>query len=386
MSVITHEAVPNTAAPTDLGGSEAPATGWRLKGQLVPGGPMQRVPVARRPFVVGRSDDVSLTLAHPTVSSRHSELFEIGGTLMLRDLESRNGTFLNGHAVHTPQPLRGGDIVQFADLAFLVEQPVIATQAERSTTMGGSTIAASVQDQALAVMQFEKLLAHDSKAIVPHYQPIVSMGTRQIAGYELLGRSRLAGLESPGQMFEVAARFEQEVELSQMLRELGTRSARLLPETTPLFVNTHPLEVGSQRLLDSLTVLRDLADDRPIVLEIHEAAVADPIRLPELKATLDNLGIGLAYDDFGAGQTRLRELVDVRPDFLKFDMGLIRGLDAADDSKRHTIGSLVAIARDLGVTPLAEGVETEGEHEACVALGFELGQGYLYGRPSPKGH
>ena len=343
---------------------------------------MQRISLASLPFVVGRSETTSLRLSHPTVSSQHSELFSVGGALMLRDLESRNGTFLNGHAVSTPQPLRPGDIVQFAELAFIVEEDAAVVSSDASMTISSGTIAANVQDQALAVMQFEKLMSSD--AIVPHYQPIVSLDDRQPMGYELLGRSRLVGLQSPGQMFKAAAQFEQEVELSRLLRRIGLQKSPL-PSGSTLFVNTHPLEVGSRELLDSLAMLRDLAPDHHIVLEIHEAAVADPVRLPELRRFLGEYDMGLAYDDFGAGQTRLRELVDVRPDYLKFDMGLIRNIDEADESKRHTIGSLVAIALDLGVVPLAEGIETEGEHEACLDLGFQLGQGYLYGRPTPKG-
>ena len=347
---------------------------------------MQPVPIATTPFLVGRSDATNLRLNHPTVSSRHSELFQVRGTLMLRDLESRNGTFLNGHPVQTPQPLRPGDIVQFAELAFLVEASRPIADDGPSPTIGGSTVAAHVQNQALAVMQFEKLMGSQSRAIVPHYQPIVPLAERDAPiGHELLGRSRLIGLESPGQMFRAAAQFEQEVELSRLLRHRGIESAGVLGDRDILFLNTHPLEVGSRDLLDSLAVIRDLAGDRQIVLEIHEAAVADPGRLQELKQHLVSLDMKLAYDDFGAGQTRLRELVDVRPDYLKFDMGLIRDLDKADGSKRHTIGSLVGIARDLGVTTLAEGVEREAEHQACVDLGFELGQGYLYGRPTPSG-
>ena len=369
----SSQAEPN-AAPTPA------ATGtWTLKGQLVAGGTMQRMQLASMPFTVGRSGEVSLMLSHPTVSSRHSELFLAAGTLMVRDLESRNGTFLNGHPVTTPQPVRSGDIVQFAELAFLVEYAPPRTTQNLSMTMAGATVSADVQDQSLAVMQFEKLMS--SRAIVPHYQPIVDLEDRRAMGYELLGRSRLMGLQSPGQMFKAAAQFDQEVELSRLLRTVGIGKSPL-PEGVPLFVNTHPLEVGSEELIESLMGLRKMAPDARVVLEIHEAAVANPTRLLELRRFLDDLDMQLAYDDFGAGQTRLRELVDVRPDYLKFDMGLIRDLDTADDAKRHTIGSLVAIAIDLGVTPLAEGIETEGEHAACLELGFQLGQGYLYGRPS----
>ena len=366
-----------TASPTAT--KSAVSEDWLLKGQVVAGGSMQKVPVASVPFVIGRSESVSLCLSHPTISSRHSELFEVGGTLMLRDLESRNGTFLNGRPVERPQPVRHGDIVQFAELAFFLEQPIARSTPQASMTIGGATIAADAQAHALAVVQFEKLMS--TAAVVPHFQPLVTLADRQPMGYELLGRSRLIGLQSPGQMFRAAAQFAQEVELSQMLRVVGTKAAKMLPPQADVFVNTHPAEVGSRALLDSLVMLRDLVPDRRVVLEIHEAAVADPSRLLELRTHLSQLGMGLAYDDFGAGQTRLRELVDVRPDYLKFDMGLIRGLDTADQSKRHTIGSLVAIALDLGVVPLAEGIETEGEHAVCCELGFELGQGFLYGRP-----
>ena len=69
--------------------------------------------------------------------------------------------------------------------------------------------------------------------------------------------------------------------------------------------------------------------------------------------------IGLAYDDFGAGQARLVELVDVPPDYLKFDMRLVQNLDSASLERQRMLASLVKMVHDLGITPLAEGIETE---------------------------
>jgi EAL domain-containing protein (putative c-di-GMP-specific phosphodiesterase class I) len=93
----------------------------------------------------------------------------------------------------------------------------------------------------------------------------------------------------------------------------------------------------------------------------------------------------LAYDDFGAGQARLNELVEARPDFVKFDRKLISALDKADASRRQMIESLVSMCRQLGIVTLAEGVENAPEAEACRSVGFELMQGYYYGRPGPLG-
>ena len=361
--------------------SDVPTDHWVLKGQVVASGPMQRVCVSRTPFSIGRSSNSALALSHPTVSGSHAEIFEAGGLMLLRDAGSRNGTFLNGLPVTTPRPLRDGDLIQFAELAFLVAHKPNGEESDTATgTVSSGTVSKDVGDSALALMQFEKLMQQD--AIVPHYQPIVAMGNQALVGAELLGRSRLVGLQNPASMFKAAQQFDREVELSRLLRKVGLKAADFLSESRPLFVNTHPLEVGSTQLLKSLEEIRRADPMRSIVLEIHEAAVTSPGRLAELRGELTQLDMGLAYDDFGAGQTRLRELVDVQPDFLKFDMGLIRDIDTASESKRHTVKSLVAIALDLGITTLAEGVETEGEHAVCLDIGFELGQGYYYGKPT----
>lgn len=96
-----------------------------------------------------------------------------------------------------------------------------------------------------------------------------------------------------------------------------------------------------------------------------------------------DLGMELSYDDFGAGQGRLLELVEVPPHVLKFDMQLSRNIDTASRNRQELLRSLVRIAQDTGTTVLAESVETEAELETCIQIGFELGQGFLYGRPAP---
>ena len=100
-----------------------------------------------------------------------------------------------------------------------------------------------------------------------------------------------------------------------------------------------------------------------------------------LRSALTELRISLAYDDFGAGQARLVELVDVPPDYLKFDMRLVQNLESASMERQRMLASLVAMVSDLGITPLAEGIELEGDHEICRQMGFKCAQGFLYGYP-----
>jgi EAL domain-containing protein (putative c-di-GMP-specific phosphodiesterase class I) len=118
-----------------------------------------------------------------------------------------------------------------------------------------------------------------------------------------------------------------------------------------------------------------------LVLEIHESALAQPDLITWLHGRLGEIGVGLAYDDFGAGQARLFELAEAPPEYLKFDRRFVTGIDSAPTSRKQLVRSLVAAVRELNAKPVAEGVETAQEAEACLASGFMLAQGYHFGVP-----
>ena len=185
-------------------------------------------------------------------------------------------------------------------------------------------------------------------------------------------------------MFQAASQLNLESELSRLCRKVGMEASAELEEPTEIFLNTHPTEMKDMAILRlSLQELRDSCPDAKITLEIHEAAVTSSIVMRDFKAVLDDLQIRLAYDDFGAGQARLIELIEVPPHVLKFDLGLIRGIDHAPPQQQQMLASLVRMVHDLGIFSLAEGMETEGEAETCQQLGFDLSQGFYYGAPLP---
>jgi EAL domain-containing protein (putative c-di-GMP-specific phosphodiesterase class I) len=346
---------------------------WQLSGRPTPDAPVQTVPIALQPFTVGRQPENDLCVANPTVSKRHAELVLADGRLLVRDLGSRNGTFLNGQRVGDRAEVRDGDRLQFGKALFTV------SRSGPAQTM--ATVSEDVAGMALACVQFDKLL--NEPAVVPHFQPIVRFSDFGRVGYEVLARSHVAGLETPAQMFRVAAELDAEAELSCVLRREGLRIGRTLGSGARFYLNTHPVELGSPGLLDSLVALRGEFPDLPIVLEVHEAAATSLSRLADLRASCHELKMGLAYDDFGAGQSRLLELADAPPDVIKFDMHMIRGIGNFSRERRQMVQSLVQMVRNFGAAPLAEGVETAEEAAACRDVGFELAQGYFFGRPSP---
>ncbi len=363
------------SAPAECSSHEVANEGasWMLAQGSGDSNDTQVVVVHPFPFSVGRKPGSGLQLNNRTVSGHHADLSLERGQLWVIDRQSTNGTYVNGRRIAEPTPLREEDLLQFADMAFRVKCQ------QRVTT--SQTLAEDVCDQALALVQFDRLM--ENKLVTPFFQPIIEMQTSRLIGYEVLARSRLFGLESCAAMFNAAARMNMEVELSRMLRWEGIREGLMFPEHTQLFVNTHPLEIRREGLVESLAQVRQLSLEVPIVLEIHEAAVTNPSEMREMRARLRALKIGIAYDDFGAGQTRLSELVEAPPDYLKFDISLIRKIDQATPERIRMLKSLINMVIDLGIQPLAEGVETPEEAAACRELGFTTAQGYHFGRPAP---
>jgi EAL domain-containing protein (putative c-di-GMP-specific phosphodiesterase class I) len=216
---------------------------------------------------------------------------------------------------------------------------------------------------------------------VPYFQPIIDMKTGEVLAYEVLARSRLTGLETPAAMFRAAEEFGMQIPLSQMACRKGLEASWTMDEVPHLFLNTHPDELSAPDFLNWLQSIREIAPTQFLTIEIHEAAITDIAALADLRRNLDELSMGLAFDDFGAGQARIAELAEIRPDHLKFDRRIITGLDVADPSRRRFVQSLIQAVHDLGILALAEGIETQGEFEVCRDLGFETAQGFYLGLP-----
>lgn len=355
--------------------SNAPADReWVLEGQTDETEVIRSVCVNPVPFYVGRRSDLSLSLSCPTVSKLHAEITRRGKSLFVRDLGSTNGTFVNGNRVQDEIPINSTDLLQFGRVVLRLNR--------KGSTPRAETACEDVYDRAFSLTQFDKLMGDG--AVTPHYQPIVLMGTRRLAAYEVLGRSRLFGLRNPQEMFMAASQLNCEVELSRMLCREGVQVAATLEDSPHVFLNTHPHELSDlPALLSLLKEMRMIAGGQRLTLEIHEGAATDSSKMIELRAGLNDLDIGLAYDDFGTGQSRFAELADVAPDYLKFDIGLIRGIHGASAERQNMLATLVRMTLDLGVAPLAEGVETAEDDATCCQMGFEFGQGFLYGRPAP---
>lgn len=331
------------------------------------------------PFRIGRREGFDLCLSCRNVSGLHAELALENGQLWIDDLNSTNGTFVNGAKIREKTSLKDGDTVQFGQSVFTV------------ACLGGSRDAVESVDPVAAAAapapesteeRFERLLKN---GVTPFFQPIynISGETRERIGFEVLGRSRLFGLNTPDEMFAIATDLDKESELSRTLRLRGIEAAESnFSSNMMLFVNTHPSEMDCQEILESLKEIRSKFDKRPIMLELPEKVLYTPEDYAELIKVVKDLGVQLVLHDFGAGQIRLANLAEFGPDVVKFDCALLQGIDKADDKRRRLVAAMVKMVTELGITPMAEYVETEAEHAALKELGFELAQGFYYGHPA----
>jgi EAL domain-containing protein (putative c-di-GMP-specific phosphodiesterase class I) len=334
------------------------------------------------PFIIGRADNCNLKLIDKRISRHHTEIRMSGDMLWVRDLKSTNGTFVNQKKIALSEMLEPSDIISIGDYKLEVLSVNDSTPTTVDETISVN-ISQDIKNLSTIEEKFRRLLR--DRNVIPYFQPIVRFSDQTAVGYEILGRIDDGDLPSnPPELFDMAEWVGCGSDLSALFREMGVEIGKKLSGSPLLFVNTSQLEIlEMDNLLASLERVRDMAPSEKIVLEINENAAAGTNEIHQLRHALKKLDIGLAFDDFGVGQTRLVELASVSPNYLKFDISLIRQIHLAPKRLHQMILTFVTAAHDLGISTIAEGIECSEEAQICQQLGFDLAQGYLFGRPAP---
>lgn len=210
------------------------------------------------------------------------------------------------------------------------------------------------------------------------FQPIVGK-EGVIFGYEALLRSDEPTLPHPGAVIGAAERLDRLAELGRRIRALAAKAFEAMPEDKLLFVNLHPADLLDPALIAPEMPLTQIA--RRVVLEITERAAIDDIKDVRARiGALRTMGYRIAVDDLGAGYAGLASFATLEPEFVKFDMSLIRDVHTST-IRRKLIGAMTTLCRDMGMRVVAEGIEVVEERDTVLDLGVELFQGYLLGRP-----
>lgn len=231
--------------------------------------------------------------------------------------------------------------------------------------------------------EFRSLL--EGKRFEIEYQPIISLSTGSVLGWEALTRGpRDSHFRSPDVIFSFASEVNLLYPVERICRYLALKNLGSIGRDQKVFLNINPLTICDQNFVKGETAIiiqQNGLIQSNIVFEITEQA--DLRSLPHFKRTLEHYrgqGYLVAIDDMGAGFSSLQGIAQVRPDYIKIDMSLVRGVDN-DPVKRALIETFVTFADRIGCYIIAEGIETENELITLIKTGVHYGQGYYLGRP-----
>lgn len=213
------------------------------------------------------------------------------------------------------------------------------------------------------------------------YQPLVRMEDHSIFAYEALVRCSAEGLRSPHVLFNVAEQSNRIWPLSRLLRRKAVEHITELPSDALLFINIHPHDFDDPQILGPEPHIKAHAER--IVFEVTErAAIGDFAAFRGRVDALRASGLRIAIDDLGSGYAALSSAAELNPDYIKFDMTLVRDIDKSP-IRQNLIRNMVAFAVEAKVEVVAEGIETPEELAVLRELGCHFAQGFYLARPAP---
>jgi len=229
--------------------------------------------------------------------------------------------------------------------------------------------------------------AIENDEFVPFFQPLVTLCTGQLAGFEILARWRHPelGMVPPAQFISIA---EKEGLIGSLTKRLLSKvffSAKVIPYPLLIAINISPQQ------LQDLSLPKQIEDAAAtsgfplsrVVIEVTESALVDNLDSAQTIAKgLKSLGVKIALDDFGTGYSSLLHLQSLPFSELKVDRGFVSTMTESRQS-RKIVAAVVGLGQSLGLATIAEGVEKREQAEMLMWLGCDLGQGWLFGRPVP---
>jgi EAL domain-containing protein (putative c-di-GMP-specific phosphodiesterase class I) len=268
------------------------------------------------------------------------------------------------------------------------KDPMIRPERQVHQAVAAAMLTSLLEREGIESARREELLRLISEAGVRSvFHPIVNIADRSVVGHEALTRPiGMTGFDSVEELFAFAESTDLLTDFERLCRATAIRAAKTIPKRGLLFLNASARAAldpewangGVDALLQESGV-----SPRDVVVEITERLAV--VRHEAFTATLrafKQRGYRVAIDDMGAGYASLQALASIEPEFLKFDVSLVRGIDKSS-IKRSLLESLRSLGEKIQARVIAEGIEREEERATLISLGVELGQGFLFHEEQP---
>jgi diguanylate cyclase (GGDEF)-like protein/PAS domain S-box-containing protein len=243
------------------------------------------------------------------------------------------------------------------------------------------------------LVQQRRAVEHDLRRALPenqlsvHYQPVFDLRSQSVPGFEALVRWRhpQRGLLLPGEFIPVAEETGLIVPIGARVLTLAARQAASWGDGVSIAVNLSAVQFADGKLVDTVRTALRISGLAPHLLELE---ITESVLLRDSDATLAvlhdlrDLGVRIAMDDFGTGYSSLRYLRSFPFDKIKIDRSFVQEMLSNEESAT-IVAAVIGIGRRLGITTIAEGVETEAQMTRLREEGCDMVQGFLIGRPEP---
>jgi diguanylate cyclase (GGDEF)-like protein/PAS domain S-box-containing protein len=221
------------------------------------------------------------------------------------------------------------------------------------------------------------------------YQPIVEAGSSEVTAYEALVRwdHPTRGTVMPGEFISIAEENGMIVQLGEWVIRQALDDLATWPDPIGISINLSPAQMRSPNLISTIVnaLARTQTNPKRVCLEITESVLLhDSEANIETLHKLRSLGIGIALDDFGTGYSSLNYLRSFPFDKIKIDRCFVEDIDQREDCQA-IVRSVVNLAKSLGMTTIAEGVERVEQANQLMAEGCSSVQGFLYSKALPVG-
>jgi diguanylate cyclase (GGDEF)-like protein len=220
-----------------------------------------------------------------------------------------------------------------------------------------------------------------------HYQPQFDLPTGRVVGYEALIRWRHPerGMIAPMEFIPIAEETGMILPIGEWVLRKACNDARYLPQDCFVAVNISAAQFMGRNFIGLVRSIMAASgiDPHRLELEVTETAMMqDRDHAADILKNLAEMGVSVAVDDFGTGYSNLSYLVDFPFRKLKIDKSFVSRMDS-DSSSGAVVSTIVGLSRALGVSTIAEGVETEHQATLLKAAGCQVVQGNFYGRAAP---